>query len=1750
MKLHKRIPTANGAGHPAPARARCWTWALLSLAWVLLSMVATAASAASFSTNFLSQPPGVPETMQEDAGVPAFNITLGGQAFTFSASGGAFGWQRNFGLYLLNSTPQVTIRRQDGGAFLLNTLGFDGRFGPMDNVVVQVLRNGANAAATRTVLPVQPQQLVYPSVEVDEIRLSSPDIFYLGFNLFAGDSEAVAPAPSITSLSPSSGPTSGSTTVGITGTGFTNVTGVAFGAKQAVYTVNSATQITATAPSGAAGVVDVTVTTSAGTSAITASDRYTYVAAPQANSFTYGTIIAYNNGSNQAASFNLSTMVTNTPTSYAVGSATTAQGGAVSITNAGVVTYTPPVGYRNGNDSFTYTASNAGGTSNVATGTLLIGNPTLQATLVGAGQLGMPLGGVAINVQGGRAPYACSTTTTSGALPAGVVINADCSLSGTPTQSGSFTFATTLIDNSNAPYSASSGSLTLNIAGAPLPVVTSIAPTSGPVAGGTVVNIIGNQFTGVTRVSFGGTPASSVTVNSSTSIIAVAPAGSSGTVDVTVTTTAGTSATSAADQFTYIALPTVTGLSPSSGPSAGGTTVVITGTGFSNATGVTFGSAPALGYTLSNDNQITATAPAGSGMLNVRVTTPAGSSATTPSSQYTYTTAPVAGNVTIGAVAPYNDGRSPVLTFSLSSYVSGSTTGYAVTSATTSLGGTVSVNAVGQVTYIAPVGVRAQNDTFGYTASNAGGTSNVATVTLGIRDPNLSVVLQGAGQLGVPLAGVAIAPSGGRAPYTCATATTAGVLPAGVQINADCSLSGTPSQVGSFSFSTDVTDSSSAPFTTTSGALTLTVGAAAPGAPTIGTATVTGTGAVTVTFTAPASNGGAAITSYTVFASPGGALTTGTGSPLTVTGLTAGTSYTFTVRATNAAGTGAASASSNAVTPVPVLVASPVNANVAYGATATPVTLSINGAPTSVAVVAPPAHGTALASGTGIAYTPAPGYAGPDSFSYSASDAFSTSAAATVSIMVGPPTVTLDQASLPDGSTSAAYSQMLGASGGAAPYTFAITSGALPAGLTLQSNGVLSGRATAAGTFNVTVTATDSSTGAGPFRTSRAYSLVVVAPSVVLDLPALPDAPGAQGYSQQLTASGGTAPYQFALRSGRLPPGLVLSTSGAVSGQPTQAGTFVFDVQATDANGFIGNRAYTFVVQSALQVITALVATPEAPVYSAGGTFSVSATGGASGQPVVFASASPAVCSVQGTTVTMVTAGNCVLTADQAGDALYAAAAQARLQVLVAAATPVISWVTDMSRVYGEDAFELPSPQSTSPGGFTFTSSNPAVATISGRTVTLQGEGSTTLIATQAAGGGYAAAAVQVTLVVAARPDPTTDQTVVGSLQAQVDATVRFAQVQQANIRERLRQVRMGSNASSSNLVLAYAGGNGKQGLSLPLRQSPGEAPALPQGWGVWAAGTLSFGSSGHGRTSADFNTGGITVGADRAIGENLLWGVAGSWGRQDTEFDDNPSTTDADQRSLALYGLWRAGEHLFVDAMLASGRLDFTMNRWSAPANAAAHSTRGGTQWFGSVTFGYEHRTVGGTTLATYGRYDGHKARLDPYREHGLGVYDLSYGRQDVETSALAVGLEGSHAFRTDRLAWRPYWTLEYRTALDDRSDATMNYVQRPAARDYLLAMHSYNDDTLSVGAGVDLQFSSGWMLSLLIGHDQGRNTLRSNSMGIQVRYGGQPTGGAVRSRPSGNDHLGASDAQPACSVGLPGCTPRQAQGIPAAAR
>jgi len=154
------------------------------------------------------------------------------------------------------------------------------------------------------------------------------------------------------------------------------------------------------------------------------------------------------------------------------------------------------------------------------------------------------------------------------------------------------------------------------------PMVMGLSVTSGSTWGSTYMQIYGSGFTGATAVKFGNSYATIDGIyNNGTQIAVDSPNsnGSVGAVNVTVTTPSGTSPTSSADQFTYYYGATVTAISPTSG--VAGTSVTITGTGFTQCGGVVpqFGGITASSYTINSATQITAVSPSGSGTVDVTV---------------------------------------------------------------------------------------------------------------------------------------------------------------------------------------------------------------------------------------------------------------------------------------------------------------------------------------------------------------------------------------------------------------------------------------------------------------------------------------------------------------------------------------------------------------------------------------------------------------------------------------------------------------------------------------------------------------------------------------------------------------------------------------------------------------------------------------------------------------------------------------------------------------------------------------------------------------------------------------------------------------------------------------------------------------------------------------------------------------------------------------------------------------------------
>jgi len=428
--------------------------------------------------------------------------------------------------------------------------------------------------------------------------------------------------------------------------------------------------------------------------------------------------------------------------------------------------------------------------------------------------------------------------------------------------------------------------------------------------------------------------------------------------------------------------------------------------------------------------------------------------------------------------------------------------------------------------------------------------------------------------------------TGGQAPIIFSL--TSGSLPPGLILSSTGLISGTPTGMGTYNFTVTVTDSCVAGAQSLQGNFSITVNAApCPALSIISPSTLTsGTVGQGYTYQIATSGGQAPITFSLVSGELPSGLSLGSSGLISGTPLTAGT-WNFTVRATDSCATAAriskksisdksfsitinpAACPSLSYTSPATLSTGTVGQAYSYqlqtSGGQTPVTFSF------VSGSLPP--GLTLGS-TGL-ISGMPTSSGNYSFTASATDSCAGGAQSVqgnFSITVNPascPVLSITSPStLSTGNVGDVYSYQLQTSGGQAPIIFSLTSGSLPPALILSSAGLISGTPTFTGTYNFTVTVTDScATGAqssqGNFsitvNAAPCPALSIISPST------LTSGTVGQGYTYQMATSGGQAPVIFSIVSGTLQSGLSMSASGLITGTPSSAGISTFTVRATDS---------------------------------------------------------------------------------------------------------------------------------------------------------------------------------------------------------------------------------------------------------------------------------------------------------------------------------------------------------------------------------------------------------------------------------------------------------------------------------------------------------------------------------------------------------------------------------------------------------
>ena len=840
--------------------------------------------------------------------------------------------------------------------------------------------------------------------------------------------------------------------------------------------------------------------------------------------------------------------------------------------------------------------------------------------------------------------------------------------------------------------------------------------------------------------------------------------------------------------------------------------------------------------------------------------------------------------------------------------------------------------------------------------------------------------------------------------------------------------------------------------------------------------------------------------------------------------------YTFTVTVTDANGASGSRAYSGAVN-IAAPIAGALSASVAANSSANPITLNLSGgAATSVAVASAPSHGTATASGTGITYTPAAGYSGADSFTYTATNSSGTSSPAPVAITVSAPTLGITPAGLGTATANVAFTTTVSASGGTAPYSYSISSGAAPPGVTLNpSTGTLSGTPTAAGPYSFTVTVTDANGASG----SRAYSGAVNVAAPIAAASSATVAANSAANAISLNLSGGAATSVNV--AGAPSHGTATASGTGISYTPTAgySGADSFTYTATNSSGTSSPATITLTVTApTLQLTPAslgagMAGTPYSATLSAAGgtapyTYSVSS---GSLPPGMNLNASSGVLSG---TPTNTQAVNVTITVTDANGATGFQAYTfnvAAMPINVAPSSQVLAAGQSATVDLTQGASGGPFTQATV-GTVTPASAGRAtrVGAFSMRFVPSAAFAGTAIVSFSLENGSGSIATSSVSFIIAARPDPTKDADVIGLLNAQTRAAERFASTQMDNFNRRLEQLHQVScNRNSFNASVK------KDGKDVPLQEV---ASAVTQHLGgsanttdeekrktaaeveegckqddiaYWTDGFINNGST-HARGARDnsFTTMGLSAGVDYRLSPTAIAGIGFGYGNDRSDIGNNKTRSDGDALGIATYLSLNLAPKVFVDGVLGYNRISFDSRRYITGSNDDyARGSRDADQLFASLTTSYEYRQ-GPLSLTPYGRLNASTTRLDAFRERGGGIYGLSYEEQRQQNVTSFLGLRTGYDVATRLGVMTPKVGLAWGHNFSGSSDYKMRYTdQGEDGLLYRLKPDPLDSDFANLDLGVDFNVGRAWQMGFsyktALGSDERNDSFR---IGINGKF------------------------------------------------
>ncbi|TIV01520.1 MAG: autotransporter domain-containing protein [Mesorhizobium sp.] len=631
-------------------------------------------------------------------------------------------------------------------------------------------------------------------------------------------------------------------------------------------------------------------------------------------------------------------------------------------------------------------------------------------------------------------------------------------------------------------------------------------------------------------------------------------------------------------------------------------------------------------------------------------------------------------------------------------------------------------------------------------------------------------------------------------------------------------------------------------------------------------------------------------------------------------------------------------------------------------------------------------------------------------------------------LVINAPTITLAPATLPAAQYGVAYSQTITASGGTSPYSFALTSGSLPAGMTLSSTGTLSGTPTVVGSFPITVTATDNL----GFTGAASYTLAIGSNPPVAN----PDT--AETLDGQAITINVTNNDTGDITS------IAISTAPA-HGTATVSGTAI---SYTPATSFVGSDT--------LQ-------------YTATGP------GGTSAPATVTINVRPHPVPVPQTVTTV--SGKAVivdLTKDATGGPFTTAS--------LVSVPPPSSGTTALN---GFQMTFTPTTTFEGTATVTFTISN-AYATSAVTSIMINVESRPDPTKDSEVMGILNAETEAARRFATSQIDnfqqrleglhdsndgqePTDGLAFVQGIALSFDSTCGDNElVPQGQSCGRSQATAQDGPFRSYMDDNTTAGTPGSFGTG-----SFGHSKVT-----IWTGGSINIGKR-EGDDGYKFQTTGLSAGIDYRLSRAFAIGLGMGYGRDASDIGDNGSRSTGHAYTAGLYASYHPGQNFFIDGLLGYQWLSFDSRRYLTSGGGFVTGDRDGGQWFASVSAGAKYQ-VQDWQVTPYARLDVARASLDAFTEEGDPSLALHYGEQDIDTTTGNLGLTLAYKYPVSFGVISPQLRLEYQHDFQGDSAITMNYADMLSGPFYRTSIDGLGRDRFMLGLGMNIQTTQDFAVRL----------------------------------------------------------------------